>query len=56
MIPCTELCKYQFDGLCHLSRTSKNIVDDAEPNDRCLNFTPRSNKNGNRLPDVLDLD
>lgn len=53
LIPCTQDCKFQQDGLCMLEQTS-NTGGQASPNDLCLNFTPRSNQYGNRLTDVAD--
>lgn len=50
IIPCTENCQYQTDGLCMLAQTTETLFH-AVPNDRCLNFTPRSDQNSNRLPD-----
>lgn len=55
LIPCTENCQYQKDGLCRLSQPAENQYR-AVPNDRCLNFTPRLNQHCDGLPDVADLD
>ena len=53
LIPCTQNCKYQTDGLCTLAQTPSAINQAAVPNDACLNFTPRqSNKHGDGLPDI----
>ena len=40
LIPCTQYCKFQSDGLCMLSQT--DLSNHAAPNEHCLNFTPRS--------------
>lgn len=55
LIPCTQSCLYQRDGLCTLERAS-SAAGLASPNDQCLNFTPRSNQYGNGLADVRDPD
>ena len=55
MIPCTENCLYQADGLCMLDQTIGALLQ-AVPNDRCLNFTPKSNQYSDGLSDVTDLD
>ena len=53
LIPCTQNCKYQADGLCTLDQTPSAVNQAAVPNDACLNFTPRpSNQHGNGLSDV----
>jgi len=54
IIPCTENCRHQRDGMCVLCRTV-NQGDNAAPNERCLNFSPRSNQDGDRLSDIADL-
>ena len=53
LIPCTQNCKFQDEGLCTLAQA--NPDGQAVPNDACLNFTPRpSNQHGNGLSDVID--
>ena len=53
LIPCTQNCKYQTDGLCTLAQAPSVVNQAAVPNDACLNFTPRlSDQYGNGLPDV----
>ena len=54
MIPCTEPCEYQSDGVCTLNQAPSNVL--VVPNDRCLNFTPRSDQHGDGLPDIADPD
>ena len=53
LIPCTQNCKYQTEGLCTLDQTPSVVNQVAIPNDACLNFTPRqSDQNRNGLSDV----
>lgn len=55
LIPCTQNCKYQTDGLCTLELADAG--GQAVPNDLCLNFTPRtSNQHSDGLPDVANPD
>ena len=55
LIPCTQNCKYQTDGLCTLEQTPSVVNQAAVPNDACLNFTPRpSNQHSDGLPDVAN--
>lgn len=55
LIPCTQNCKFQSEGLCTLAQASAG--GQAVPNDACLNFTPQpSNQHGNGLSDVADPD
>lgn len=54
IIPCTEPCQYQLDGVCTLDQAPSNVQ--AVPNDRCLNFTPRSDQHSDGLPDVANPD
>lgn len=55
LIPCTQNCKYQNEGLCTLSQAQS--VHQAIPNDVCLNFTPRlSNQHSDGLSDIADPD
>lgn len=52
LIPCTQNCKYQNEGLCTLAQ-APSLVNQAVPNDACLNFTPReSNQHGNGFPNI----
>ena len=53
LIPCTQNCKYQTDGLCTLDQATSVVNLAAVPNDACLNFTPRrSDQHGNGLTDI----
>ena len=53
LIPCTQSCKYQTDGLCTLAQTPSMVNQTAVPNDVCLNFTPRlSDQHGDSFPDI----
>ncbi len=56
LIPCTQNCRFQTDGLCTLSQAQAQPKAQAVPNDFCLNFTPRSNQNGDGLTNVVDPD
>ena len=57
LIPCTQNCKYQTDGLCTLAQAQSVVNQAAVPNDACLNFTPRlSNQHSNGLPDIAHPD
>lgn len=56
LIPCTQDCRFQQDGLCTLHQASPNSSAQAIPNDQCLNFTPRSNQYGDGLPNIIDAD
>lgn len=50
-IPCTQNCKFQDEGLCTLAQAQ--AVNQAVPNDACLNFTPKpSNQHSNGLTDI----
>ena len=51
LIPCTQNCLFQKEGLCMLNQTIKTN-EQMKPNDLCLNFTPRSDQRGNCLADV----
>ncbi|HJH62038.1 MAG TPA: hypothetical protein IAC84_02025 [Firmicutes bacterium] len=53
LIPCTQNCQFQHDGLCTLEQTAQ-VGSQARPNDLCLNFTPRaaSAQRGDGLPDI----
>ena len=54
-IPCTQNCKFQDEGLCTLAQAQ--AVDQAVPNDACLNFTPKqSNEHSNGLTNVAHPD
>ena len=56
LIPCTQNCKYQDEGLCTLAQ-APSMVSQAVPNDACLNFTPRlSNQHGDSFSDVSHPD
>ena len=55
LIPCTQNCKFQDDGLCTLDQA--RAVGQAVPNDVCLNFTPKpSNQHSNSLSNVANPD
>ena len=41
LIPCTQNCNDQDEGLCTLAQ-AQSAVNQAVPNDACLNFTPRT--------------
>lgn len=57
LIPCTQNCKFQNEGLCTLAQASQPASGLAAPNDVCLNFTPQlSNQDSNRLPDISHPD
>ena len=55
LIPCTQSCLYQRDGLCTLEQAS-SAASLASPNDLCLNFTPRSNQHSDGLSDIRNPD
>ena len=56
LIPCTQNCKYQNEGLCTLAQAQPAAVQ-AVPNKACLNFTPRpSNQHGDGLADIAHPD
>ena len=53
LIPCTQNCKYQDEGLCTLSQAQPSAAQ-AVPNEACLNFTPRrSNQHSDGLSDIV---
>lgn len=63
LIPCTQNCRYQRDGLCTLDQASAP-VSQTVPNDACLNYTPRlsprelselDRQRGDGLPDIVHL-
>lgn len=55
LIPCTQNCKYQDEGLCTLAQAQP--AGQAVPNEACLNFTPRpSNQHGDSLTDIAHPD
>lgn len=55
LIPCTQNCKFQSEGLCTMSQAQ--AVGQAIPNDACLNFTPRlSDQHGDSFTDVANPD
>ena len=55
LIPCTQNCKFQSEGLCTMAQAQS--VRQAVPNDVCLNFTPRvSDQHSNGLADIADPD
>lgn len=55
LIPCTQNCKYQDEGLCTLAQAQPSAQ--AVPNEACLNFTPRSsNQHGDGLTDIAHPD
>ena len=57
LIPCTQNCKFQTDGLCTLDQTPSVVNQAAVPNDACLNFTPRLlNQNSDGLPYIAHPD
>ncbi len=49
LIACTDPCVYQQDGRCSLARAASGGGSGLS---RCVNFVPRSQQNGQRLPDV----
>ena len=49
LIACTDPCVYQQDGLCVLARAASGGGSGLS---RCVNFVPRSQQSGQRLPDV----
>lgn len=51
LIPCTEPCAYQHDGICTLSRAAAGNGQE-NCSSRCLNFVLRSDEGGDRLTDV----
>ena len=54
LIPCTQNCKYQDEGLCTLAQ-APSMVSQAVPNDACLNFTPRlSNQHSDGFTNVTN--
>jgi len=56
LIPCTQNCKYQDEGLCTLAQ-APSMASQAAPNDACLNFTPRLlNQHSNSFPNVAHPD
>lgn len=55
LIPCTQDCRFQQDGLCTLEQAFQSVAQ-TMPNDLCLNFTPRSDQGGHRLSDVGNAD
>ena len=53
LIPCTQNCKYQTDGLCTLAQAQSVVNQSVVPNDACLNFTPSlSDQHSNGFSDV----
>ena len=55
LIPCTQNCKFQDEGLCTLAQAQS--AGQAVPNDTCLNFTPRlSNQHSDGLTNVAHPD
>ncbi len=57
LIPCTQNCKYQREGLCTLDQAPQSAMGQAVPNDACLNFTPRpSNQHSDGFTDVAHPD
>lgn len=53
LIPCTQNCKFQDEGLCTLSQAQ--APGQAVPNDACLNFTPRlSDQHSDSFTNVVD--
>ena len=50
-IPCTQACQFQKDGLCTLEQTAHSNAQ-AQPNDLCLDFTPRSNQGRHSFTNV----
>lgn len=54
LIPCTQNCQFQHDGLCTLEQAAQVTTSQARPNNLCLNFTPRTDsaQRGDRLSDV----
>lgn len=55
LIPCTQNCRYQLDGMCTLERACQ-LSARPQPNELCLHFTPRSHQGGYSLSDVGDAD
>ncbi len=50
LIGCTSDCLYQKDGYCQLDQAmSSGEPSNAHP---CVNYVPRSQDGGQRLPDV----
>lgn len=57
LIPCTQNCKFQDEGLCTLAQAQSQSAGQAVPNDACLNFTPRlSNQHSDSFTNVIDPD
>lgn len=55
LIPCTQNCKFQAEGLCTLAQAQ--AAGQAVPNDACLNFTPKlSNQHSDSFTDVAHTD
>ena len=53
LIPCTQNCKFQNEGLCTMAQAQS--VGQAVPNDVCLNFTPKlSDQHSDGFSDVAD--
>ncbi len=54
LIGCTSDCLYQKDGYCQLDQAmSSGEPSSAHP---CVNYVPRSQDGGQRLPDVAHPD
>ena len=54
-IPCTQNCKFHNEGLCMLAQAQ--AVNQAIPNDVCLNFTPKlSNEHSDGLTNIAHPD
>ncbi len=56
LIPCTQNCKFQNEGLCTLAQ-AQPVASLTVPNDACLNFTPRmSNQHSDGLSNIANPD
>ena len=51
LIPCTDLCVYQQDGYCSLSRAASCAAPGSAVG--CVNFVPRSKNGAECLTDVI---
>lgn len=50
VIPCTQNCLYQKEGLCALEQAMSSGVPSADH--PCVNYVPALQEGGQRLPDI----